>query len=123
MNASRIAIRSAAIADITSFNPDREFLPSIRAVVAELDGMVIALGGLALVKGRWIGFLDLKPEARPFKMHIMRGALRFLEQARSDGIRFIYIEVDDDEPKAETWVRRLGFEPDPRSPSIYRWKA
>lgn len=89
----------------------------------ELDGEIVALGGCALVKGRWLGFCDLREEARPFKMHIARAAIRFLDHARKDGIRFIYVTADTQETGAVRWLTSLGFEVDPRTQYLYRWRA
>jgi hypothetical protein len=92
------------------------------AWAGELDGEIVALGGLAFSKGRWFAFCDLKPEARQFKMTIMRVAKRVLEDARERNIRFIYAEADPDEPKAVRWMQSLGFKPDERSGILYRWR-
>jgi hypothetical protein len=115
-------IRPAGRADIDIFARG-DAVPSIRAVCMEVDGKVIALGGVAYAKGRWIGFCDLTPEARRYKMRIMRAARRFLDEARRDGIRFIYAGRDTDEPRSLAWLTSLGFVLDPRSQSLYRWSA
>lgn len=89
----------------------------------ELDGEIVALGGCALVKGRWLGFCDLREEARPFKMHIARAAIRFLARASKDGIRFIYVAADTQEPGAVRWLTSLGFKIDQRTQCLYRWRT
>lgn len=115
-------IRPATRADIETFSA-AEDKPSIRALAMEVDGRIIGLGGIALSKGRWIAFADLGEEARRYKMHIMRAAYRFLRDACRDGIRFIYAEADPCEEKSVRWLTRLGFERDPRSGVLYRWRA
>jgi len=117
-----LIVRPATKAFIERFS-DMANKPTVRALAGEIDGRVVALGGCALAKGRWYGFIDLLDEARPHKMHIMRGAKRFLEAARHDGIRFIYAEVSQTEPKALAWLTSLGFEYDLRSQHLYRWSA
>lgn len=119
---SKITIRPASREDIAAFTDD-ENRPTLRAWCAELDGKIIALGGTALVKGRWIGFVSLTDEMRPYRMHLMRGAIRFLDQARCDGIRYIYADADLREKNSVAWLTRLGFDRDPRSRFLYRWKA
>lgn len=117
-----LTVRPATRSDIAAFS-DLANKPTVRAWIGELDGAIIALGGIALVKGRWIAFVDLTEAARPYKMTIARTAIRFLEAARRDGIRFIYAERDVNEPSAERWLTSLGFTIDPRSEYLFRWRA
>ena len=115
-------IRKASREDIEAFSPMRN-KPTINAWCAEIDGRIIALGGCALVKGRWFAFCDLTEEARQYKMHIARTARRFLMEAKRQGIRFIYAEANLAEPGAERWLTSLGFTIDPRTAYLYRWRA
>lgn len=89
----------------------------------EQDGRIIGLGGLALAKGRWIAFVDLSEDARRYKMHIMKAAYRFLNDARRDGIRFIYAAADPCERQSVRWLTKLGFRLDPKSGTLYRWEG
>ena len=118
----KVVIRPATAADIEAFTdmPDK---PTLRAWCMEVDGEIIALGGCALVRGRWLGFIDLTAQARQFKMHIMRAAKRYLDDARRQGVKFIFVEVDPNEPRALAWLSSLGFELDQRSQHLFRWKA
>lgn len=117
-----VTVRPATRADIDAFS-DMANKPSVRAWCAELDGRIVGLGGLALIGGRWFAFCDLREEARPYKMTLMRTARRLFAQARRDGIRFIYAQVDDTEPGAVAWLESLGFEFDVRSDCLYRWSG
>lgn len=117
-----LIVRPATKEDIETFAPDRE-KPSIRAWVGDLDGEIIALGGVAFTKGRWFAFLDLTERARPYKMTLARAALRFFAEMRKDGIRYIYAEADLDEPTSLRWLTSLGFTLDPRTLHLYRWSA
>jgi len=112
-------IRAATKQDIESY-AGRPSAQTIRAVVGELDGKIIAIGGLAAVKGRHYAFLDLSEEARGYKMHIMRAAIRMIQDASKRGVRFIFTEADTNEQKSIAWLKRLGFERDPRSNHLYR---
>jgi len=118
-----VIIRTATREDIDAFS-DMANKPTIRALVAEMDGRVVAIAGAALAKGRWYAFADLPEEIRPYKMTIMRNAKRFIEDLRRQGVRFLYAQPDLNEPKAVAWLSSLGFEPDPRSGGmLYRWSA
>jgi len=116
-----VEIRPATKEDIARFSEDPN-KPTIRAWCGELDGKIIGLGGFAFSHKRWYAFCDLTEEARPYKMHIMRGAIRAFQAARDTSIKFIYAQADPDERGAVTWMKRLGFEVDPRNPNLYRWR-
>lgn len=124
----KLIVRRATKADLEAFS-DMENKPTLRAWVGDLDGEIIAIGGLAVFKGRYYAFIDLKPEARQFKIHIMRSAKRMLAEAKRSGIKYIYAECSPVEPKASAWLARLGFRLshlgfkfDPTS-QLYCWSA
>lgn len=96
---------------------------TMKAILGEMDGKLVGAGGLFLVRGRWFAFCDLEQEVRPYKMTIMRTALRIIDDAKQSGVRFIYALVSQTEPGAIAWLTRLGFEPDHRSDRLYRWSA
>ena len=113
-----LVVRNATRQDIEAFT-GRPNNPTIRAVAADLDGKIIAISGLAIVKGRYYLFLDIEEEARKYKMHIMRWAIRILAEAKESGVRFIFAEADTKEKKSTAWLERLGFQPDPRADHLY----
>jgi RimJ/RimL family protein N-acetyltransferase len=115
-----VKVRHASREDIDTFSSMAN-KPTILGWVGEIDGKIVAIGGLAFTKGRWFGFLDLKDEARPFKMTIARNAIRVLCEAERLGIKYIYAEADKRETGSERWLKRLGFELDPRTANLYRW--
>jgi len=117
-----LIVRNATAADIASY-AGRPSAQTIRAVVADLDGKIIGIGGMYLQQGRWYAFADVPEECRKHKMHIMRAAIRFLADARRSGVRIIYACRDEDETGSLKWLTSLGFEPDPRSITFYRWRA
>lgn len=120
-----LVVRPATRSDIEQFS-ERAKLATLRAYVADCDGELIGLGGLAFIKGRWFAFLDMKPgatDAPGHKMALMRTAKRVMADARSLGIKFVYVQPDANEPGAAKWLASLGFTPDGRDPHIYRWKA
>jgi hypothetical protein len=117
-----ILVRPASADDIAAFS-NMPGKPTIRAMALVIDDEVVGLGGVAFMQSRWLGFVDLKPEARQYKTTIARAAIRFLAELRRDGVRFIYVQRDEDEPRAGLWLASLGFEIDPRSQQLLRWKA
>jgi hypothetical protein len=119
-----LIVRAATREDVDAFAaPENRVRPTMRAYVGEVDGKIVVLGGLAFFEGRWFGFLDVTDEVRPYRIHLMRWAIRVIESARSTGVRFIYVEPDANEPKAKAWLARLGFAQDPRVPRAWRWKV
>ena len=120
---AKLVVRPATAEDIATFSGNLPNRPTVRAVVGEIDGRIVGMGGFARTNARWIAFCDLTPEVRPYKMTIMRTALRLLCEARRDGIRFVYADADLNEPRSLAWLARLGFEPDPRSGTLYRWSS
>src|SRR3972149_732600 len=115
-------VRPATREDIEGFS-DLPNKPTVKAWVGELDGEIVALGGFAFSHGRWFGFVDLKDEARRYKMTIARAAKRIIAEAREQGIKFVYADADPEEPGAVRWLTSLGFTVDPRTAFLYRWRA
>jgi hypothetical protein len=114
-------IRPATRDDIERFKGDRDLGPSVKALVGEVDGNLIALGGLAYSAGKVVAFLDLKPEARKYKKSMHRAALQVMQMARAGGHRYVYASADPEEPSAERWLARLGF--DQVGDGKFRWAA
>ena len=117
--------RPASKADIERFAEmtDTPLWPTAKAWVGELDGEIVALGGFALVQGRWIGFVDVTKRGRKLlednmyvRAQFMRAMIMGLREMKTAGARFVYVEADTDQRQAEEVIRKLGFEPDPRSP-------
>lgn len=120
--ATRLIVRPAMRADIEAYSK-RPQSQTIRAIVAERDGEIIGIGGMYLSRGRWYAFADVPEECRKYKITIARAAIRFLDEARRSGIRFVYAVRDEDEPGSLKWLTSLGFEIDPRSMIFFRWRA
>ena len=118
-----VVVRPATREDIDAFSGITEGMPTTKAFVAELDGRIIALWGIALTHGRWFAFCDLTEEARPYKMTMMRAGKRLIAEARRVGIKYIYAEASPVETGAVAWMHSLGFVLDPRSEHFYRWSA
>ena len=108
--------------DIEAYSPLRN-KPTIRALCIEVDGEIVALGGLAFSQSRWIMFCDVQDEGRRYKVALMKAAKRMIEEAGRMGIRYVYATASPSERNSVRWVESLGFKIDPRTPDIYRWSA
>ncbi len=118
---SKATVRRATREDIDTFS-DLKNKPTIRAYVGEVDGEIVGIGGLAFSHGRWFAFCDLTDKARKYKMTIARMGKRIVDDAREMGLRFVYAEADPKETTAVRWLKSLGFELDPRTTYLYRWR-
>ena len=118
-----LVIREATKADIDAINGVAQS-PTTRALVAEVDGVKIGIGGYYIREGRYYGFRDLSStDAAPYRLAIARAAKRFMRDAEKRGIKRMYTIVDFDEPRALCWVTSLGFWPDDHYRKLYRWSA
>lgn len=115
---SKVNLRPANREDLDQFE---HYRPTVEATVAELDGKLIAVGGFAFLQGMVFLFLELKPEARRFKVTMHRMALAMIEKAKRRGFKFVYAQTDGTEPTAPRWLARLGFIE--IGIGLYRWQA
>ena len=114
-------VRRATAKDIDAF-AELEQTPTVIGWVGELDGKIIAVGGLARTAGYWSAFCDLTEEAKPYKYKIARTALRVMKDARARGIHYVYANLDSTKEGSQKWAESLGFELDPRSQKLFRWR-
>ena len=129
---SQVEIRPATRDDLRDFSEKfskLDKLPTTQAWVGEINGEAVAIGGFAYVYGRVIGFIDITKAGRGYleknffvKVAFFKLAKQTLDKAREQGIRFIYSEADMTYPKADELLQRLGFEKDPRTQYLYRWR-
>lgn len=113
-------MRPATAEDIALFSNSPDW-PTMKAWVGEANGEPLALFGAArFAGGRWLMFCDLKPEARKYKISIVKFGKRAVEELKESGIRFLYAWPDDNEELARKWAKSLGFKPDPRSKAMLR---
>ena len=86
-------------------------------------GEMMGFGGLARIDGRWLAFCEVYEEGLKYKYKIARTAKRVMEDAKARGIKFVYADMDPEKDNAKRWAESLGFEVDPRSGILYRWRA
>jgi hypothetical protein len=114
-------VRPATIADVRRYYGELKTLPTVDAVVGELAGDLIGIGGFAHIQGRIVGFMDLKPAARPWVIHLYRAVREYMRKAQDEDYKIIYVEPNKDEPTADRFLRHFGFEPVDDG-AVYRWK-
>lgn len=83
--------------------------------VAERDGEIVALGMVFWDKwGRTWGLYDFRERQSPFLMH--RLARETIAHLRRIGVTTLHAFCDDRVPKADLWLKRLGFRLAPELP-------
>ena len=98
-------------------------MPTLSAWVGKLDGRILGFGGLAKSENRWVACCEVYEEGRQYKYAIARTAKRVIADAKARGIKFVYADMDMKEDGAKRWAESLGFELDPRSGILYRWRG
>ena len=82
-----------------------------RAIVVKKDGRVIGIGGLGFPPHMPpVLWSDISDELRALPVTLHRTGLRFIDEARAQGVRVMYATTDAEFEAAERWIRRLGFE-------------
>jgi len=118
----RPTVRPATTEDLEAYFPGA-VKPTVRAWVGELDGKLIGIGGYAFAQGRWIAFCDLTKDARKYKFQIARTAKMIMGEAKKQGLKYVYVDINKEESGAEKWLKSLGFSLDPKTLYLYRWRG
>jgi FMN phosphatase YigB (HAD superfamily) len=105
--ARKVEVRPATAGDMEAYYGHRN-KQTAWVWAGLVDGEVVGIGGWSYVAGDPIAFLDLKDEARPYKVTIWRGIKRVLAEAQSRGVRLIAIR-DEDELSSTRLLTRAGF--------------
>lgn len=107
MKKSDIEFRNASQQDVEQFYEGTPPVSMI-AMVAVLEGKVIAIGGVCFAGKVKVGFSEMKPEMRPRKKDIVRFAK--LVMSRIKQYNHVIVFANPEEKGADTLIRRLGFE-------------
>lgn len=97
-----------------------------RSIVAERDGEIIGIGSIVYQRGSMHGIrLDIRDEARSYKVTMHRAALQLLDMARRLNIPALAAIRDATEPHSAKWLARLGFEHagDDEAGEIWIWRS
>ena len=97
----------ASAADVRAFY-DGPSPHTVRAYVAFLDGVPVALGGIAYRSGVLYAFMELKDDIRPYKVSIVKFA-RCLVEIFGAGVPGMTI-AEPSEPASKRLLEWLGFE-------------
>lgn len=106
---SKPCVRVATRADLVEFYKRDTLGPSHTSWCGAIDGKVVAVAGLSYKSGYVAVFADISPRAKAFPHTLHRHALRLIRDALRRH-RYIFAEANTEEPGAERWLTRLGFE-------------
>lgn len=118
-------LRPATLSDLVSFYGSAP-AQSVRAVVADLDGVIIAVGSLVYLSGSVMGLkMEILPEMRRYKIVLHKGAKMLLDMAKKAGIPAVAAIRDASEPRSSQWMTRLGFEhvSDNQDGEVWVWRG
>ena len=90
------------------FGEDGEY-PTFKGVAGILNGELVAVAGIRIIRGYVMAFADLKEEAMELKHVVHRNAIELINEAKGRHKRIIAI-CDDTLETAPRWLARLGFE-------------
>lgn len=105
----KVVLRPATRADFDALLD--EPLPwRVRATAAEVDGVLIGVGGLAFLPDGTVGaFVHASDAAKKYPVTLHKAGLRTMAEARKLGIRRVVALADEKIDRAIPWLERLGF--------------
>jgi hypothetical protein len=95
--------------------------PRIRGYVALLDGRPIGVGGFAYRGGTVEVFSNIKPEMKQYRVTLFKVARMIMRHVEIVGLP-AFATPDPDEPTADRFLARLGFERVSDS-EVFRWRS
>lgn len=87
---------------------------------AEIDGEVVAFGGLAFMPEYAVAFVQGHEHIPKFPLAFHKAVKRGLQEAKDRGITRIIATADENVPAAERWLERLGFV---RRDEVWAWET
>ena len=106
--------------DVARFYRSIQFHGDWTARCIRKGRLVAAMGGVMEIEpGVWFGFIDLPAHLRGPMLY--RHTVKVLNEAKAKGARVIRAVCDTDIPRAEAFMRRLGFRP--TDEGVWEWEA
>jgi len=115
-----MTIRPATQKDVERWYGSRPLF-GLRAIVAELDGVVVALSGVYRSGDNYVAVCGSTPEMRRRK----RDVIALIEKSKKLFKRYPFVLAfrSEEEPTSESLLRHIGFSRVGRTPSgdLYVW--
>ena len=114
-------IRSATLEDIEQYY-GKPLGNSVRAIVADLDGKILGVAGMAYHKDQMLAFSKMDDEMKAYPFTIMRAARKFAKMARKYGKNVLAVAACY-EKNSDAFLRRVGFEfiGETSEGRVYKW--
>lgn len=100
-------IRTATARDIEAFYGERPPF-TMRALVADLDGEIIGIGGVAYYPNKIVAFSEIKPKFRKYKKTIYKAAKMVCKIVDKYGASALAISSESEKNSGEL-LARMGF--------------
>ncbi len=107
MKSHEPVIRSATEADLINYYGENPGF-TVRALVADLDGEIIAIGGLAYYPGQMLAFSEMKEPMRKYPKLIYKSAFKVAELIKKYGGSVVAV-ANCKENNAGKLLKKLGF--------------
>lgn len=83
----------------------------IKAITALIGDEIVGFGGIGYrPDGIVIGFAQFTPEFRKYPVAVHRAGLMMMDIIRRSGVTKVIAEAQANNPAAERWLLRLGFQ-------------
>lgn len=118
-------VRRATQEDLIAFyGQEQGASVTTKAWAGLLGDEVVSIGGFHFSGGLITAFLDIRSgEARRYKLTIFKTAQTVMRDAKAQGYRFVYADMDTDEPRAEKLLMILGFSRMAPDQTIFMWRG
>lgn len=119
----RVELRPAVAADLAHFT-DKPLPHRIRAITAHSGDTILGVGGIGYrPDGTVIAFAFIADEARRYPAAIHRAGLAAIALMRAANVESVIAQAQPDNPAAERWLERLGFQKFKRDREVaYVWR-
>lgn len=114
----RVAFRPATAADFAVLF-DRPIPHRVRAIAAELDGALLGVGGITFRPEGVFAFAQFTAAFKLYPAAVHRAGIAGMALIRDAGVATVIAEAQPDNPAAERWLRRFGFEPEG---AVFVWR-
>ncbi|QKJ88014.1 hypothetical protein PMPD1_3081 [Paramixta manurensis] len=116
-------VRIATSQDVAFFYADEERPKvAVRAVIGEVDGNPVVLGGVAHSRGAFVAFMNMKPGAQSHARLIMQATRKAADEIFTKYRAPIYAYKEEGLESADRYLRHIGFIPLEDGGEVYIWQ-
>lgn len=115
---TRPKIRPATATDFLAFfgHPPKN---TIKAIVVDIDGKVIGMGGIERHRGFYVAFSDISDDLRARKVVLMKAARAVIDLVKQCPLPVVTIQ-NTEEKTSRNFLTHLGFVPT-EEPEVFLW--